>query len=125
MPKDSNWSHGIEPLPIRLSTTGMPVISVNCLIYAEVFEEITPPPTNKTGFSAVFTASIKVSISSVLPSFCNLYPRRLTSVGYSKSISASNTSFAISMTTGPGLPVEAIWNASLNTRGKSLTFFIK
>ena len=31
-------------------------------------------------------------------------------------------SFGMSISTGPGRPVEAMWNASMNTRGMSSTF---
>ena len=40
-------------------------------------------------------------------------------VGHHHSIVAVRTSFGTSISTGPGRPVEAMWNASRTTRGRS------
>jgi hypothetical protein len=47
-----------------------------------------------------------------LPFVVGLYPGRSISSGHRQVISWSNTSLGMSTRTGPGRPVDAMWNAS-------------
>ena len=82
---------------------------------------IAPPPAYMTGFSASKIASTALSICSKSGSTGGLYDLIFTSFGYSYSykLSGAVVSLGISITTGPGLPDVAIWNASLTMRGIS------
>ena len=57
------------------------------------------------------------------PSPAGRYDGRSTSSGYANVVLAAVTSFGRSMTTGPGRPLRAMWNASLTTRARSRTSF--
>ena len=72
-----------------------------------------------TGFSASNIASTALLICSKSGSIGGLYDLMFTSFGYlySYRLSGAVVSFGTSITTGPGLPDVAIWNASFTMRG--------
>ena len=108
------------PLPISVSATGASVFDTNVLSSSLAFESITPPPTSIYGFFAPLISDTAFKISSSLISALGL-----TCSGslYSYSKLSPVTSFVISISTGPGLPVTAILKALLTVSASLLPSF--
>ncbi len=78
-----------------------------------------------TGFLEARIISSARLICPACPSYWGLYPGRSTVSGYENSVALIVTSLGISTSTGPGLPVRAMWNASLMVLAMSFTSLIR
>ena len=72
----------------------------------------TPRPATTTGRRALLIISAACLTCRTFPCRCGRYPGRFTSFGYSNSPSLVCASLVMSISTAPGRPVDAMWNAS-------------
>ena len=121
------WSSGNAEIPSNVVTTGIWAFSASSKSLFCALEIITPWPAKIIGFLALFIRSTDFSIWFWSTLRYGLYPGRLILESFEKSYSAnsSKTSLGISIKTGPGLPVRAIWKASWITDPISEAFITK
>ena len=119
MPRCSSWESGNAPRAISVVMTGIWVSSASMASSADALALMTPPPTYRTGRLA--SAISRAASRTCLP--CGLvvgrYPGRASSDGHVKVVGFCSASLAMSTSTGPGRPVDAMWNASAIVRGMS------
>ena len=117
---------GNPPRPIRVVVTGTRAFLASAVSSGAASPAITPPPAYSKGLFAwlIALASLSICFGCPLPEG-GLYPRMLTVSGVVASVGARWTSFGISTRTGPGLPVDAISNASAMMRGRSSASFTR
>ena len=118
-PMQSGCESGKTPLAISVVTTGICTASATRIRSAgSTFAETAPPPTYSTGRSAARIASAAVIIcwDGRAARACSPGCRP---AGQPNANSASCRSSGMSISTGPGRPLRAMWNASLTMRGMS------
>ena len=109
------------PLPINVSQTGASTRSTKVLSSSLASEITAPPPPTIIGLRAsliiwaAVTRSSSLSVS-VTRSICS-------GTTFVYSVLAAGTSFVISTSTGPGLPVIAILNARRSVSANFVTSF--
>ena len=75
MPAVSGWSSGIVPQPIRVGTTGTPVVSANSTSSSAASALMMPPPATISGRSEA------LSIDSAFSACARVAAGRLTGSG--------------------------------------------
>ena len=112
------------PLPISVSHTGASTLSANSASSADASEMIHPPPAMINGLleTLIISRTLFTSSSRMVSVFLSM----TSGVSGIYSVSAAVTSFVISTSTGPGLPLFAILNARLMVGARSsMCFTIK
>ena len=109
----------MEPRPVSVVTVGTFPSSESSTITSEAPERMAPPPTYRTGRAAVAMSRAASRTWRALGLTTGWYPGRSVSGGHTKSASSTCADFVTSTSTGPGLPVEARWNASAMRAGIS------
>ena len=109
IPRDKSSCSDIDPFPINVVAIGMLVSFANSYNSLEQLLSIAPPPANMIAFLDWFMTSIAFLICLTFPFFVGLYPGiSVFMTNELMSISSSSTFRGRSITTGPGLPVDAI-----------------
>jgi len=100
---------------------GKPSIFTSVRSCAAALARITPPPVYTIGRFASSSSCAAFLICPLCPFTVGLYERIATESGYSKRQRAVVMSLGMSTTTGPGLPVRAMWNAFFIVTARSRT----
>ena len=119
MPRFSRCDAGTPPMPSSVIAIGISARSANCLTIDEAFDRMMPWPARMTGRCAELINSRARAIDAEFTTHSGRACGLGAAASQLKSHDDCCASLVMSISTGPGRPLAAMWNASRTAGARS------